>query len=302
MGNGFQSLPPLPLAEQPGLPQARKRRFSFRVFFWRVLGSLPVCILLFLLTILTTLIVGVHLEQNYAARLPIFDLDISWSFFAQFLSHPARLWAGAPYAFTTVGILLAHEMGHYLTCRHYRLEATYPFFIPAPTVVGTWGAFIQIRSPLVTRQELFDVGISGPIAGFVVAIPMLVISAWNAGSRATAFPSDSLIPGHPLALTLLVKGFHPGIQISRLALTPMGCGVWVGLFVTALNLIPIGQLDGGHIFYAVFGHAHRYVSIGFFIALIPLGYFWHGWWVWAVLMIVIGLRHPPPLMDSEPLD
>ncbi|HEV2418789.1 MAG TPA: site-2 protease family protein, partial [Terriglobia bacterium] len=176
-------------------------------------------------------------------------------------------------------------------------------FIPAPTVVGTWGAFIQIRSPLVTRRELFDVGISGPIAGFVVAIPMLLLSAWNAGSRAAAFPADSLIPGHPLALTLLVKGFHPGIHLSRLALTPMGCGVWVGLFVTALNLIPIGQLDGGHIFYAVFGRAHRYVSIGFFIALIPLGYFfWPGWWVWAVLMIVIGLRHPPPLIDSEPLD
>lgn len=303
MGNGFQSLPPLPLAEQPSLPPVKKRRFSFRAFFWRVLGSLPVCIILFLLTILTTLIVGVHLQQNYAAHLPIFDLDISWSFFAQLLSHPSGLWAGAPYAFTTVGILLAHELGHYLTCRYYRIDATYPFFIPAPTVVGTWGAFIQIRSPLVTRRELFDVGISGPIAGFVTAIPMLLLSAWNAGSRAAAFPVNSLIPGHPLALTLLVKGFHPGIHLSRLALTPMGCGVWVGLFVTALNLIPIGQLDGGHIFYAVFGRAHRYVSIGFFIALIPLGYFfWPGWWVWAVLMIVIGLRHPPPLIDSEPLD
>ncbi|MGH9400619.1 MAG: site-2 protease family protein [Terriglobia bacterium] len=303
MGNGFQGLPRLSLAEQTGLPAPKRRRLDFRPFLWRILGSLPFCILLFLLTLLTTLIVGVHLAQNYAARVPIFDLDISWSFFAQLLSHPARLWTGAPYAFTTVGILLAHELGHYFTCRYYRIDATYPFFIPAPTVVGTWGAFIQIRSPLVTRQELFDVGISGPIAGFVVAIPMLVISAWNAGTRTALPPSNSLIPGHPLLLSLLVKWFHPGIQIPRLALTPTGCGVWVGLFVTALNLIPIGQLDGGHIFYAVFGRAHRYVSIGFFAALIPMGYFfWPGWWVWAVLMIVIGLRHPAPLIDSQPLD
>lgn len=301
MGDGFQSLPRLPVAEQPIHPPVKRRRF--RAWLWRVLGSLPVCILLFLLTLLTTLIVGVHLEQNYAAHLPIFNLDVSWSFFTQLLSHPARLWAGAPYAFTTMGILLAHELGHYFTCRHYRIDATYPFFIPAPTLVGTWGAFIQIRSPLVTRQELFDVGISGPIAGFAAAIPMLVVSAWNAGSRAAAFPPDSLIPGHPLALTLLAKRFHPGIQAAHLMLTPTGCGVWVGLFVTALNLIPIGQLDGGHIFYAVFGPKHRYVSIAFFAALIPLGYFfWPGWWVWAVLMIVIGLRHPPPLIESQPLD
>lgn len=300
MGNGFQSLPRIPVAELPGPPPIRRR---FGALLWRILGSLPVCIFLFLLTLLTTLIVGVHLEQNYAAHLPIFNLDISWGFFSQLLSHPAQLWAGAPYAFTTIGILLAHELGHYLTCRYYRIDATYPFFIPAPTLVGTWGAFIQIRSPLATRQELFDVGISGPIAGFVVAIPMLVVSALHAASRAAPFPPDSLIPGHPLALTLLARWFHPGIQIARLTLTPTGCGVWVGLFVTALNLIPIGQLDGGHIFYAVFGPKHRYVSIAFFAALIPLGYFfWPGWWVWAVLMLVIGLRHPPPLIETQPLD
>src|SRR5579863_3623820 len=139
------------------IPPANRKRRRFRIplFLSRVLGSLPFCILLFLLTTLTTLIVGAHLEQNYAAGVPIFDLDISWAFFSSLLHHPAKLGAGAPYAFTTLAILLAHELGHYFTCRHYHIDATYPFFIPAPTVVGTWGAFIQIKSPLVTRQELF---------------------------------------------------------------------------------------------------------------------------------------------------
>lgn len=302
MSNGFEHFPPVPIAAEPYPLPRKSRRFRFGHWFWRALGSLPVCITFFLLTLLTTLAAGLHLEQNYAAGLPIFDFDISWSFFTALWTHPSSLLAGLPYASTAIVILLAHEMGHYIACRRYHIDATYPLFIPAPTLVGTWGAFIQMRSPLATRQELFDVGIAGPIAGFVVALPMLFFSAWSAGGRAAPIPPESLVPGHPAAMTLLARLFHPGIQVSRLALTPVGCGVWVGLFVTALNLIPIGQLDGGHIFYAVFGRKHRYVSIAFFIALFPLGYFfWQGWWLWAGLMLLIGLRHPAPLIDSEPL-
>ncbi|MGH9452252.1 MAG: site-2 protease family protein [Terriglobia bacterium] len=310
MGNGLRSdgLPRLKLAERDDVRGNRIRNRGFRPVLGRIFYSLPFCIFLFLLTIVTTLVVGVHLADNYTAHVPVFDLNISWAFFTDLSRHPARLWAGAPYAATVLGILLAHELGHYFTCRYYRIDTTYPFFIPAPTLIGTLGAFIRIKSPLVTRQELFDVGISGPIAGFVVAIPALMVAAKDAGYRLAAVPPSSILMGHPLAISILVGAFHPdmrnaGHDMSHLALTPVGCGVWVGLFATALNLLPMGQLDGGHILYAVFGRAHRYVSIGFFVLLIPLGiYCWSGWFLWAVLMLVIGLRHPTPLIDSEPLD
>lgn len=280
----------------------------FREGLSRAFGSQAFYIAFFLLTILATLVVGVHMADNFAARLPVFDLNISWGFFTGLLHNPARLAAGAPYTATVMGILLAHELGHYFTCRHYHLDCTYPLFIPAPTLIGTFGAFIRIKSPLVTRRELFDVGISGPIAGFLVAIPAMIVAARDAGSRLIAVPPESIVMGHPLALSLLVRLFHPDFgraagDFGRFTLSPVGCGVWVGLFATALNLLPMGQLDGGHIVYAVFGRVHRYVSIGFFALLIPLGLFcWTGWFVWAVLMLIIRLGHPAPIMDAEPLD
>lgn len=304
MSNGFD-LPAGPwpaLAEPSGLePEGRWRRFKAPLF--RIFGSLPFCILLFLLTLLSALALGAEMARNYSAHLPVFDVDISWRVFVRLLQHPAELWAGAPYAATLLGVLLAHEMGHYLTCRYYRIDATYPYFIPAPTLIGTLGAFIRIRSPLVTRRELFDVGISGPIAGFVLALPVLFVSAWHAGVRAAAVPPGSITLGTPLAQTLAGRLFHPGVSAARLALSPAGCGAWVGLFATALNLLPMGQLDGGHIIYAVFGRKHRYVSLGFFATLFPLGMlYWAGWLVWAGLMLLIGLRHPAPIMDEGRLD
>ena len=304
MSDGFD-LPagPWPALEEPSgaEPDSRWRRIKEPLF--RVLGSLPVCVLLFLLTLLSALALGAEMARNYSAHLPAFDIDISWAIFSGFLRRPAQLWTGAPYAATLLGMLLAHEMGHYLTCRYYRIDATYPYFIPAPTLIGTLGAFIRIRSPLVTRRELFDVGISGPIAGFVVALPVLVASVWHAGVRAAAAPPGSITLGSPLAQSLSARLFHPGAAAGRLALSPAGCGAWVGLFATALNLLPMGQLDGGHIIYAVFGRKHRYISLGFFAALFPLGILcWTGWLVWAGLMLLIGLRHPAPLMDEGRLD
>ncbi|MGH9356332.1 MAG: site-2 protease family protein [Terriglobia bacterium] len=294
---------PWPALEEPSgaEPDSRWRRIKTPLF--RVVGSLPFCVLLFLLTLLSALVLGAEIARNCSAHLPAFDIDISWAVFSSFLRRPMQLWAGAPYAATLLGMLLAHEMGHYLTCRYYRIDATYPYFIPAPTLIGTLGAFIRIRSPLVTRRELFDVGISGPIAGFVVALPVLIVSAWHAGIRAAAAPPGSITLGSPLAQTLSARLFHPGAAAGRLTLGPAGCGAWVGLFATALNLLPMGQLDGGHIIYAVFGRKHRYISLGFFAALFPLGIFcWTGWLVWAGLMLLIGLRHPAPLMDEGRLD
>lgn len=300
MHDAFEGISQPGFQETVAVERRVAQRAGIRLLIRRALGSLPFYVFLFVLTIFTTLVVGVHLAQNYALHLPIFDLDISWTFFSDLLRHPAGLVAGAPYALTLIGILLAHELGHYFTCRHYGLDATYPLFIPAPTLIGTLGAFIRIKSPLATRQELFDVGISGPIAGFVVAIPALIVGAWHAGDRIAFAGPGNIALGHPLALLLAARAFHPGLQSSHLALTPVGCGVWVGLFATALNLLPMGQLDGGHILYAVFGRKHRYVSFAFFAALFPLGvFFWPGWIFWAVVMIFIGLRHPAPLIDEQ---
>jgi membrane-associated protease RseP (regulator of RpoE activity) len=306
MGNGFQRVAgPWPAIEdRPPSYAFRKRRGRLLRYLAYVWSSAYFCLTLFLLTALTTLVVGVHLATNYSQHLPLFDLNISWSFFADIFSHPGRLWAGAPYAFTLVLILLAHEMGHYLTCRRYGIDATYPYFFPAPTLIGTFGAFIRIKSPLATREELFDVGIAGPIAGFAVTLPALLIGVWHSTVMLTPAGSSTILLGHPWALHLLTHLLRPGMPVSRLELSPVGCAGWVGLFLTALNLLPMGQLDGGHVVYAVLGKKHRYVSLALFLALIPFGIlFWGGWIFWAGLMLVFGLRHPAPLIaPSQPLD
>ena len=275
-----------------------------RAYVLRNVSSVHFCILLFILTVATTLVVGVHLAANYSQHLPLFDLNVSPIFFGGLLHHPARLWAGVPYAFTLILILLAHEMGHYLTCRYYRIDATYPYFFPAPTLIGTFGAFIRIKSPLATREELFDVGIAGPIAGFAVTVPSLVVGVWHSTMTLVPIRPNTIMLGHPWAVNFLARLLHPGVPVSRIELSPTGCAAWVGLFLTALNLLPMGQLDGGHIIYAVLGKRHRYVSFGLFLALVPFGIlFWGGWIFWAVLMLILGLRHPAPLIPPEhPLD
>jgi membrane-associated protease RseP (regulator of RpoE activity) len=271
--------------------EARKRWYN----------SLPFHLGLFLLTVLTTLIVGAHIELNYAHNLPVFDWDVSLAFFRELWRQPELLLLGVPFSSTLLGILLAHELGHYLTCRHYGIHATYPYFIPAPTLIGTLGAFIRIKSPIVNRRELFDVGISGPIAGFVLAIPALILAIFLTKGTVPATTPDSISLGNPLAVILLTKLFRSGINPAQIILHPMGCAAWVGLFATALNLLPVGQLDGGHILYAVLGDKSRNISRGFFLVLLPLGYFWPGWIVWAVILFFLGLRHPKLLEPAEPL-
>lgn len=264
-------------------PQSRRRWFR----------SLPFHVALFLLTILTTLVVGTHIEINYARNLPVFDWDPSLAYFRTLWNHPGLLILGVPFSFTLLTILLAHELGHYLTCCHYGIEATYPYFIPAPTLIGTIGAFIRIKSPIMNRRELFDVGISGPLAGFIVAIPAIALAALFSRGGAPAVTPDSITLGHPLTFVLVAKLLRPGVSAGALAFSPIGCAAWVGLFATALNLLPVGQLDGGHILYAVFGDKHRNISRGFFLVMLPLGIFcWVGWIVWGVLLLLLGLRHP----------
>jgi membrane-associated protease RseP (regulator of RpoE activity) len=307
MDQGFDRSSDLLQATEPtdGRRVWRRRAHGVRRIIGRVVRSLPFCLFLLVLTTVTMLVVGVHLSSNFSHHLPDFDLDISWGFFERIFRHPGILWSGGPYAFTLLLILLSHEMGHYIACRFYRLEATYPYFLPAPTLIGTFGALILIKSPFVTREELFDVGVAGPIAGFVVTLPALIIGVWHASWMRSPVPGQAILLGHPWAVGLLRGVFQPSIAASRLNLSPVGCAGYVGLFLTALNLLPVGQLDGGHIVFAVFGKRHHYLSWGACLALISLGvFYWPGWLLFAALLFfLVGLKHPKTLIPPvTPLD
>lgn len=294
------------LTEERGAPSRTRwrwrprwlRRPRFQAPAW--MSSLPFHLLLLALTVLSTVAVGVQIASNYANRRPAFSLDFSSALFRSLWRHPAQLSLGMPFSFTLLGILLAHELGHYLTCRYYGLRVSYPYFLPAPTLIGTLGAFIRIRSPILTRRMLFDVAVAGPIAGFVLAIPALALAILHSRTGPVMAMPDTITLGHPLALVLLTRLLRPGIGPAQLALTPVGCAAWVGLFATALNLLPMSQLDGGHILYATLGRKHRTLSRCFWLALLPLGYFsWPGWFVWAGMVGLIGLGHPPVLFPFE---
>lgn len=284
------------------MPSAYRARPSAPRAWRRWLNSLPFHLTLFGLTILTTLIVGAHIELNYLHGLPAFDWEVSRAFFSSLYRNPSLLKLGVPFSLTLLSILLAHELGHYFACRHYGIRASYPYFVPAPTLIGTLGAFIRIKSPIVTRRALFDVGISGPLVGFVVAIPALALAILYSKTAIPSHSPDTITLGNPLAVILLAKLLRPGVGLAQIALDPIGCAAWVGLFATALNLLPAGQLDGGHILYAVLGDKHRTVSRGMFLALVPMGVFcWAGWMVWAAILLLVGLRHPVVMAPSESL-
>ncbi|HEY6291259.1 MAG TPA: site-2 protease family protein [Terriglobia bacterium] len=270
-------------------------RERFRAPAWT--SSLRFHLLLFALTGLSTVTVGAGIALNYSRRLPPFNFDFLSVFLWQ---HPDRIALGLPFSGALLGILLAHELGHYLACRYYGLRASYPYFIPAPTLIGTLGAFIRIRSPIINRRVLFDVAVAGPIAGFVLAVPLLAFAILHSRVGSVPMVPDSITFGRPLALTLLIDLLRPGVSPAVLSLTPVGCAAWVGLFATALNLLPMSQLDGGHILYALFGRKHRTFSRAFWLALLPLGYFsWPGWFLWAAIIALIGVGHPPVLLPSD---
>jgi membrane-associated protease RseP (regulator of RpoE activity) len=256
-------------------------------------------ILLLLLTLLSTLIVGARLEYNFTHDLPAFDPDsfvfplfhLGWIW-----EHPGRILLGVPFSFTLMGILLAHELGHFLLAERNGVYATLPYFIPAPTFIGTFGAVIRIKSPIRSRQALFDIGIAGPIAGFLVAVPVLF---WGLAlsKPISALATNSVVEfGYPLIFKivnhLLAPFSHHGAALGNLYLHPIAVAAWVGMFATALNLLPGGQLDGGHITYAVSPRAHKWVTWSAIAALLVMGKFWPGWILWAVILGFTGMRHP----------
>ena len=278
----------IPVRQPLWPPEPRSRR------------SLALAIGLFTITAFSTLAAGAQFAAAYAAsELPGFDRFFS-DYFRPF-TEPRLFLAGIPFAATLLGILLAHELGHFFACRHYRISATYPYFIPAPTLIGTLGAFIRIRSPIFNRRALFDMALAGPLVGFLIAVPALAIAILF--SKVVP-PSDtsSLVFGRPLIEQILEFCLRPGVPHAYLLLHPVGRAAWVGLFATALNLLPAGQLDGGHILYAVASERHRWTSFAVALLLVPLAVkFWAGWIVWAVLLVAIGFRHPPLIDRWEPL-
>jgi Zn-dependent protease len=267
-------------------------------------------LLLLLLTTLTTLVVGAQIGDNFLRGLPAFALGDGFLplFHPRWIwQHPSRLLLGVPFSATLMAILLAHEFGHFFLCEKYGVNATLPFFIPAPTLIGTMGAFIRIKSPIHSRRALFDIGIAGPIAGFVVALPLLLIGLALSRPLMTVIGVDSISIGFPaifhLAHWIVTPASSGGVPLGRMALHPVAVAAWVGMFATALNLLPGGQLDGGHIIYAVAPRAHRWVSRVSVVILIVLSCFWIGWLVWALILGVTGWRHPPvapwPELDSR---
>lgn len=263
-------------------------------------------LVLFLLTVLSTLTVGAEFAQSYAQNREPFSGDQNpFAMLASAFQHPSVLALGIPFSFTLLLVLLAHEMGHYFAGRYYGIDVSYPYFIPAPTLFGTFGAFIRIRSPITTRRALFDVGLAGPVVGFIIAVPAM---AWAvAASKIVPGVQENaaILFGTPPLMRLLIGFFHPGVDPSWVLLHPVGRAAWVGLFATALNLLPAWQLDGGHIVYSLASRHHRRISLAIALGLVALGIScWRGWALWGMLLLVLSLRfqHPPLLDRWEPLD
>ena len=260
--------------------------------------------LLLVATCFTTLVVGARMEFNFLHNLPPFTagnelvpfFPVGWV-----LAQPSRLLLGIPFSAALLLILLSHEMGHYLLCRYYGVRATLPFFIPAPTLIGTLGAVIRIKAPIRSRAALFDIGVAGPIAGFVVAVVALIIALTLSKPVVPGMGPSDLKLGFPAIFYVVLAGLRnvaPGhtvtaFPLSRIYLHPIAMAAWVGMYATALNLLPASQLDGGHIVYALAPRAHRVISWITVVALVLLGMVYgmgninYGWWFWAALITVM---------------
>ncbi len=254
--------------------------------------------LLLVLTFITTSVMGAGFADSFNRGVPV-DVIAALEGYLNLGSHPGLLLQGLPFSIPLIGILLAHEMGHYLTCRKYGVDATPPFFLPFPAPIGTLGAFIRIRAPIYSRKALFDIAANGPLAGFALLVP--VLAAGIAASKVIPGSAEQgdLVFGVPLIVRLLEDLFFPGVPSADIYLHPVARAAWVGVLATALNLLPIGQLDGGHILYAFVRERSRLISRILIAVLVPLAWFWPSWLVWALFLFFFALRHPA-IYDPQP--
>jgi len=267
-------------------------------------------VILLVLTILSTLFVG----MGYGNLALDAELRRNPDILSVLAQKPGYLLDGLPYALTLLGILGIHEMGHYVLARIHKAAVTLPYFIPMPFGLGTMGAVILLRSPIKNRRQLFDIGVAGPLAGLAVAIPLLLVGLATSPVEFIARPIPGGQEGNSilyLLLKLLVHGrILPGGGYDVI-LNAIAFPAWFGLFITSLNLLPIGSLDGGHVTYAVFGQRQWRIARSAWLAMLiggglllltrtDLGL--NVWLLWALLVQMFGMLHPPPLDDITPLD
>ena len=247
-------------------------------------------LILFILTIFTTVLAGAIMEGVNP------------------LNNPLGIITGWPFSLTLMLILGFHEFGHYYYARKHNVNATLPYFIPAPTFIGTFGAFIKIKSPIYRKDALLQIGAAGPIAGFIVAVPALIIGLTLSQVVDISSAEIGITLGDSILMKFLIAVIFPNLVGTQdIVLHPIAFAGWIGLLVTMLNLLPIGQLDGGHIAYAMLGRKHEKVAKFALLALIPMGLLSLNWLVWAALILILmrTTKHPPvndvdmPLSDKN---
>jgi membrane-associated protease RseP (regulator of RpoE activity) len=249
--------------------------------------------LFFAMTLVSTTFVGAAMQYDFNRNLA-FDVENHVSALARIWAYPSQIWLGLPFSLTLLAILLAHEFGHYLACQYYHVDASLPYFLPAPTLTGTFGAFIRVRSAFTSRRALFDIGIAGPLAGFIFLAPALAVGlAFSKVMPGIGLRGD-LHFGVPAIQWMLERAVFPGVRSADIYLHPVARAAWIGALATALNLLPIGQLDGGHILYALAGRRHRLISMLSIAGLVLMGLYWRVWlWLfWGVVLFWLGRRHP----------
>ena len=275
--------PEIWLARESSLAAAR--RSAWPRLWW-------VNFFLFLATGITTTIFGFALVESFSSGRP-FDIDRLVDAWARFARGDGAVWAGLNFSAPLLLVLLAHEFGHYVVCAKWRVNDSLPYFLPSPMLFGTFGAFIRIRTPIYSRKSLFDIGIAGPIAGFVVLLPFLVAGISLSRVVPGIAARGPFVFGTPLAMRAVEWLKFPHVSPADIALHPMATAALAGLLATAFNLLPMGQLDGGHILYAVFGQrGHRLISSSVIALLALLGFLYWPWWFWGAVMFFLGRRHP----------
>jgi membrane-associated protease RseP (regulator of RpoE activity) len=245
-------------------------------------GRIWINIILFILTFASTTYFGIQGGNT------IIDIIIS----------------GLPYSITIMSILLAHEMGHYLAARHFGVKATLPYFIPFPSIIGTMGAVIKIKSPIKERRALLYIGASGPIVGFILSLIASLIGIYLSDVKPLPVSTDGMTPifGDSLLFSYMVKLIHGNIPIGRdIYLSPYAWAGWIGFLVTSLNLMPIGQLDGSHIMFALIGRRQLFFGWAALLGLVVLSFYWPGWILWVLITLIFLMVGHPYIDDSTNL-